>query len=467
MRNIAVHIVIHSSKNQPLKMKLLSSIAVILTLLLAKPMSAQSLQISNIQWPQFSYTMCTQSDVYVNLIRSCYNSTYTGATYTVVGFNIVVDVNYTVTGSCNTILDFPGHQISLGLLPAGSYAVTVKANMNAATQSTMTSSLVVSQGSCCPFVANAGNDSMVCSLDSFQLNGNIPPSYSAGKWTVTSGSGIIVADTVPNAWATFLSTGNNIFTWITVDSVCTTFDSVIISNIELPSDAVTELDKPSCFDTIAIHATPPTVGKGKWTSNTSGTYIFNNTSSSAKALNMSIGANELIWTVSNKICPKSIDTLMIEYSQVVDSPMVSVSGTILTSNVQPSYQWYNGQNAISGETNQSYTAVANGSYSVYSVAQNCPNGLFSEEIEITTIGINQISKTEIVIYPNPSDGLIYIKNIEPNTKVLLLDLFGRVVLEEKTVQNKIVLDLTSFNAGLYQLLLINSNETLVREIVLH
>jgi len=444
-------------------MKFISSIALLVTLMAVKPISAQSLQISNIQWPQLSYTMCTQSDVYVNIIRSCYNSTYSGATITVSGLNLTVDVNYTVVGNCNTILDFPGHQISCGILPAGTYAVTVNAKMNGVSQATMTSTLTVSIGNCCPYVADAGNDTTVCNLDSVQLNAVATPSYGAGKWTVSSGTGIILADTVAGAWATNLSSGTNIFTWTTTDTICTTYDSVIVLNHELPSNAMTELDKSSCFDTISIHATPPTVGTGKWTSNTSGIFILNSTKSTAQALNMSIGINEFVWTVSNKICPKSNDTLRIDYSQVLDSPAVSVSGMMLTSDIQPSYQWYKDQNAIPGETNQSYTVIANGTYSVYAVSLNCSNGLFSEEIEITGVGIEQRSNKEMSIYPNPSKGLIYLDNVLPNTKIIVLDQIGRQISTGILSSGNNQLDLRDFPQGLYYLRIDEYTEVLVKE----
>lgn len=422
----------------------------------ANPVSGQNFTISNIQWPQLNYTMCTQSDVYVNIIRSCYNSTYSGSTVNVVGFNITVDVNYSVTGTCNAILDFPGHQISLGILPAGTYTVLVNANLNSSTHSTMGSSLVVGVGNCCPLNADAGNDSVVCKLDSIQLNGNSIPSFGSGKWTVVSGNATIIADSIPNPWAYNLSNGINTFSWKITDSICADSATVKFTKFALPSDAIVEIDKKSCFDTISIHATQPTVGTGKWTTTTTGVVITNSTSSVAQANNLTIGFNELIWTVSNNICPKNIDTLIVEYDQLVDSPIVSLNGFTLSSDPQPTYQWHKDQVAIPNETNQTYNVTSNGTYSVFSTVVDCENGLFSNEIEIDFVGIEESDQSGLNIYPNPVLNTLTIESAQKGQFIIVNNL-GKEVLSGQ-LKGTQKLDLSQLNSGIYFIRLITNNK---------
>ena len=376
--------------------------------MLTNPLSAQTIQISNIQWPQLTYTMCTQSDVYVNLIRSCYNSTYSGATVTVNGLNITVDVNYAVVASCNTILDFPGHQISLGILPVGTYAVTVNATLNSVSQSTMASSVTVSMGNCCQSVADAGTNTNICDTSGYQLNGNTPPSFATSGWTVVSGSGTINNGTSPNATVSNLSYGINKFAWSMSDSICATSDTVTVRNFESPSTAITEADKFSCYDSITINANVPITGIGTWKSLTAGISIFQK--NDAKTLVTSLEPLSLLtWTITNGICPTSIDTLNVEYSEVTTAPIITANDLMLNSDQAPSYQWYKDGNPITNETNQSYQVTTDGTYSVYAVVPGCDNGLFSNEIAFNSVGINEKEKPSLTLYPNPASGILYLE----------------------------------------------------------
>ena len=437
---------LHITTSYLIKMKFKSSIAVTLLIISIRLASAQqSLQISNIQWPLLNYTMCTQSDVYVNIIRSCYNSTYTGATVVVSGFNITVDVNYTVVAPCNPILDFPGYQISLGLLPAGTYAVTVNANMNSVLQSTMGSSLTVNVGNCCQSIADAGPNTHICDTTGFQLNGNAPPSFSTANWTVVSGSGIISNGTLHNATVSNLSYGLNRFAWSMSDSTCATSDTVNVRNFETPSTAVTEADKLSCYDSVTINANVPTVGIGTWKSYTAGVSIFQKNDPKTILTNLN-SSNLLTWTITNGICPSSVDTLKIEYNEVTVAPVITANNLTLSSNTAPSYQWYKDGNPIANETSQTYQVSANGVYSVYSVFPGCTNGLFSNEITFGSVGVSEEESSALRIYPNPASEILYLeKESGLNGEITIYNPEGRQVYKSSVInETRIKIDLSSY-----------------------
>jgi len=72
-------------------------------------------------------------------------------------------------------------------------------------------------------------------------------------------------------------------------------------------------------------------------------------------------------------------------------------------------------------------------------------------IENCGLAINTLHNNSLIVYPNPTDGVLYIDKKQMN-KLLLLDITGRVVLESNEKQ----IDLSSYPAGLYYLKLIDN-----------
>ncbi|MDP1747012.1 MAG: T9SS type A sorting domain-containing protein, partial [Bacteroidota bacterium] len=110
----------------------------------------------------------------------------------------------------------------------------------------------------------------------------------------------------------------------------------------------------------------------------------------------------LISAVNN--CDSIITTELIINS--VDTS-VTVSTLILTASASPAfYQWINcnnGNTPIAGQTNQSFTASANGNYAVVVTQNNCSDTSSCYNIFITGIGENSLASS-INIYPNPNTG---------------------------------------------------------------
>jgi len=117
---------------------------------------------------------------------------------------------------------------------------------------------------------------------------------------------------------------------------------------------------------------------------------------------------------------------------------ILVNGITLTSwQTGSTYQWLdcnNGYAAISGATNQSYTATANGSYAVEITKNNCTDT--SACYEVTNIGISEaLLKNTLLIFPNPAHNEITINlgTIAKTLDIQLVDLTGKLI---KTVSAK-------------------------------
>ena len=130
------------------------------------------------------------------------------------------------------------------------------------------------------------------------------------------------------------------------------------------------------------------------------------------------------------------------------------------------YQWLDCDEnyAQVGEVNQSFICTENGTYAVQVSENNCIDT--SDCITILTVGsLNELSN-QILVYPNPSSGILHIEGLETlksSAKISILDIHGNIIkrigLEAKT------LNLNAFSPGRYYLEIAYNGQLEVIEIV--
>jgi uncharacterized delta-60 repeat protein len=90
----------------------------------------------------------------------------------------------------------------------------------------------------------------------------------------------------------------------------------------------------------------------------------------------------------------------------VDNTVTQMGITLTANATNATYQWINcnTQQAIAGETNQTFIATANGSYAVIVTENGCTDtsGCFT----VSGIGLEEMALAGINIYPNPSKGYL-------------------------------------------------------------
>ncbi len=162
------------------------------------------------------------------------------------------------------------------------------------------------------------------------------------------------------------------------------------------------------------------------------------------------------------LCGTEMSTIAIV--EIVDvNSTVSISDVTLTANqAGASYQWVdcnNGNAPIAGETGQSFTPVANGSYAVEVTVNGCTETSACENI--ATIGISELEDLFFKIYPNPNHGVFTFETAGSSAgpvDVKIYDLLGQVVFETHyTTQGKHAIDLGMVRGGMYTLR-IHTNE---------
>lgn len=142
----------------------------------------------------------------------------------------------------------------------------------------------------------------------------------------------------------------------------------------------------------------------------------------------------------------------------------AVSGLTITANqAGATYQWLDCNNAyapISGETGQSYTATANGSYAVALNFAGCLDT--SACVVINNFGIEESLIHSTKVYPNPAETFVTIEMLESvgleQVQVLITDVSGKIItVPFQAFSSYLKLNVESMTAGMYTYRLVMDN----------
>ncbi|UKN01186.1 T9SS type A sorting domain-containing protein [Paracrocinitomix mangrovi] len=144
-----------------------------------------------------------------------------------------------------------------------------------------------------------------------------------------------------------------------------------------------------------------------------------------------------------------ITTLTVEAA--IDNSTSTTDFTITAAQTGDTYQWINcdSNTEINGETNQSYTADANGNYAVVVTVGNCSDT--SDCVLIEGVGFEDWQMSDVKIYPNPSKGQFTIElpnSLTESTAIRVLSVDGKVVYSTFANSNKTEIKL-DVEPGLY------------------
>ena len=172
----------------------------------------------------------------------------------------------------------------------------------------------------------------------------------------------------------------------------------------------------------------------------------------------------------------SVVTLNLTIGSIDNTTSTNVY-TITASQSNATYQWIdctNGNAPITGETNQSFTATANGDYAVIITEGSCTDT--SACVTISTIGLDELNlSNEIEVFPNPASGAynIVINGLPAGTSELTItDASGKIIetkqLTLSSGENTVPMSANQLEGGIYFVTVTTENNTFTERIaVIH
>jgi len=149
----------------------------------------------------------------------------------------------------------------------------------------------------------------------------------------------------------------------------------------------------------------------------------------------------------------SIVTLNLTMNSPLDIVTTTSGITITATNATASYKWLdcgNNYAVIAGETGQSFTPTANGSYAVQFSENNCVDTSLC--VAITTVGIQETALgANFTVYPNPTNGDFSIDlGSEMNSvDVSIVDIRGEFIQSQTFTQTQLLTFTLAEPAGIY------------------
>ncbi len=147
----------------------------------------------------------------------------------------------------------------------------------------------------------------------------------------------------------------------------------------------------------------------------------------------------------------------------LDIPEIRIQGNeISTSAVADNYIWYKDGEVIDGESNAAISISTSGSYNVVIQSNDCEAA--SEPIVATILGVEELKKAGISVYPNPVATTLHIKGDTQNIQsILLYDTKGvEVFRADEHIPDEI--NMNSLKKGIYIINIVTPNQTITSRV---
>ncbi|MCC6768202.1 MAG: gliding motility-associated C-terminal domain-containing protein, partial [Bacteroidia bacterium] len=183
-----------------------------------------------------------------------------------------------------------------------------------------------------PTPASAGADASICNLP-LVLQGNTPISGS-GLWTIVSGGGSLSNPGQPNAGVSNMNAGQLVLRWTISNGACPpSFDEVVYSVYNQPFASAGQ-NTLICSSTINMSGNAVAGANGNWSFVSGSGNIQSPGNPQTFVSNLAQGANTLVWTLNNSVCPVSRDTVVITRYLEPDNPIAGADIHTCASNAQ-------------------------------------------------------------------------------------------------------------------------------------
>lgn len=291
-------------------------------------------------------------------------------------------------------------------------------------------------GGCDPQTANAGVSlASICQDETSEsLNGSVGGSATTGVWSSNSGGTFTPNTNDLNAtWTPAADYTGTATLTLTTTNGC---DVNVSDDISITVNAT------------YIISNPQTICEGD-------SYMINGNTYTAEDTYSDVFQSE-------NGCDSTVMTILTFHEISLDTSVTVNGGTLTSVEEDATYQWIdcdNGNQAVVGETNQSFSPAVSGNYAVVLTSSICDSDVdtsYCNYVDLSNAGLNTLDNSWLKIYPNPSRDIL---NVETNgekkiTSIRITDLEGRLILVKDDVSITNQISIESFNNGVYYIALV-------------
>ncbi|MCB0400778.1 MAG: HYR domain-containing protein [Flavobacteriales bacterium] len=180
-----------------------------------------------------------------------------------------------------------------------------------------------------------------------------------------------------------------------------------------------------------------------------------------------VGTTTVQYLVTDASGNKDSCSFDVVVAAPVDVTVTNSDPTLTANNSSATYQWIDCSNMqpITGETGQSFTATANGSYAVIVTEGSCSDT--SQCNSVVTIGIGESTfGSQFKVYPNPTEDVLNIQlgQAYANMNLTITTVEGKVVHTATMLNKTTTIDMSSYPRGVYILTFKNDNQLSIHRI---
>jgi hypothetical protein len=182
------------------------------------------------------------------------------------------------------------------------------------------------------------------------------------------------------------------------------------------------------------------------------------------------GTTTITWTFVDDCGNTSTQTQDVTLTEIdVTTFMASDGVTMVANNYVPgsgvTYQWIDciTGDAVAGATNYNFTPTYGSDFAVVITENGCSD---TSACVNSIVGIDELNAAQVVLYPNPTQGVFNVQFDGQINAIEVLDMLGKT-MELPIDLNEAQVDATTLSPGKYLVrLVVNENNILVKEFVI-
>jgi hypothetical protein len=163
----------------------------------------------------------------------------------------------------------------------------------------------------------------------------------------------------------------------------------------------------------------------------------------------------------------------VTVSPIPATPVVTAVGDLLSSSAPNGNQWYFEGAIIPGATDQTYLATLSGWYWTIVTLYDCSSDA-SNHVDIFVTGQQELSVGTINIYPIPNDGRFTVSIGSSSKDSFTITVFTSLGVQIREVKDihvngrfDQVIDLSAAVNGIYTVVIRNSNDNIVKRVIIN